>query len=228
MALSNKERTQRRDTVQHAHLLHTQTRGTYLQQRKAGKELKPNKQLFTGTVTYTILLEGHGATASLQKSEKKEVTSLWDRRVLSPTTVGVVAPGPDSSRGLRTLSALLAQTRRSTTPAALPRPPSVPPWTGRSPSRERRTKTRKRLSLHNCQSRRAKRKRKSQRERNPRGRSESNSRESTGESAPCACPSFMERGSALCSTPFSAPPPFEAFREASRKGACPHSDRLTP
>ncbi len=26
--------------------------------------------------------------------------------------------------------------------------------------------------------------------------------------APCACPSFMERGSALCSAPFLAPPPF--------------------
>ncbi len=32
------------------------------------------------------------------------VTSLRDRRVLSPTSVGVVAPGPDSSRGRRTLS----------------------------------------------------------------------------------------------------------------------------
>ena len=47
MALSNKERTQRRDTVQHAHLLRTQTMGTYLQQKKAIEELQPNKQLFT-------------------------------------------------------------------------------------------------------------------------------------------------------------------------------------
>ena len=37
-----------------------------------------------------------------------------------------------------------------------------------------------------------------------------------------ACgPPFIARGSAHRSAPFSAPPPFEAFREASRKGACP-------
>ena len=35
---------------------------------------------------------------------------------------------------------------------------------------------------------------------------------------------FVARGSA----PFFAPPPFEAFPESSRRGACPHSDRLTP
>ena len=29
---------------------------------------------------------------------------MWVRRVLSPATVGVVAPGPDSFRGPRTLS----------------------------------------------------------------------------------------------------------------------------
>ena len=44
----------------------------------------------------------------------------------------------------------------------------MPPWTGRSPNRERRTKTRKRLSLQNCQSRRAKRKSKGQRGRRER------------------------------------------------------------
>jgi len=37
-------------------------------------------------------------------------------------------------------------------------------------------------------------------------------------------PPFRARGSARRSAPFAAPPPFEAFPEASRKGACP----LTP
>ena len=35
------------------------------------------------------------------------------------------------------------------------------------------------------------------------------------------CPPFVERGSALRSAPFSAPPPFELLREAPRRGACP-------
>jgi len=34
-------------------------------------------------------------------------------------------------------------------------------------------------------------------------------------------PPLVERGSALRSAPFSAPPPFELLREASRRGACP-------
>ena len=42
------------------------------------------------------------------------------------------------------------------------------------------------------------------------------------------CLPFVERGSALHSAPFVAPPPFEAFPEGSRRGACPHSHRLTP
>ena len=35
------------------------------------------------------------------------------------------------------------------------------------------------------------------------------------------CPPLVERGSALRSAPFSAPPPFELLLEASRRGACP-------
>ena len=56
--------------------------------------------------------------------------SAWLRLALTPLAVGEPSP------------ALLARTRRSTRQPALPRLPSVPPWTGRSPSRERRTKTR--------------------------------------------------------------------------------------
>ncbi len=36
-----------------------------------------------------------------------------------------------------------------------------------------------------------------------------------------SCPPYISWGSALRSSPFSAPPPFELLREASRKGACP-------
>ena len=50
----------------------------------------------------------------------------------------------------------------------------------------------------------------------------------TEESQARACPPYIARGSALPPTPFSAPPFFEAFREASRKGAFLNSDRLTP
>ena len=45
---------------------------------------------------------------------------------------------------------------------------------------------------------------------------------------PRVCSPYIPRGSALRPTPFSAPPSFEAFREASRKGAFLDSDRVTP
>ena len=54
--------------------------------------------------------------------------SAWSR--LAPTSLAAGEPSP----------ALLVRTRRSTTQPALLRLPSVPPWTGRSPSREGRTK----------------------------------------------------------------------------------------
>jgi len=43
-----------------------------------------------------------------------------------------------------------------------------------------------------------------------------------------SCPPYIPWGSALRSSPFSAPPPFELFREASRKGAFLSSQRLIP
>ena len=55
--------------------------------------------------------------------------SAWSR--LAPTPLAVGEPSP----------ALLVRTRGSTTQPALPRLPSVPPWIGRPPNRERRTKT---------------------------------------------------------------------------------------
>ena len=169
------------------------------------------------------------------------MTSLRDRRVLSPTTVGVVASGPDSSRGLRTLSGTpcsdaqvhhttgaaaslvrasvdrpLAQSRAQDQNEEKTQPPKLPDQTSEEeeeePARKKREKSKRK-----------------EREKSKRKEGEKSKRK---EKAPYACPSFMERGSAIRSArrsaPFSAPPPFEAFREASRKGACPHSDRLMP
>jgi len=42
------------------------------------------------------------------------------------------------------------------------------------------------------------------------------------------CPPYISWGSALRPSPFLAPPSFEPFREASRKGAFLSSQRLTP
>jgi len=106
--------------------------------------------------------------------------SAWSR--LAPTPLVAREPSP----------ALLAQTRRSTTPPALPRLPSVPPWTGRPPSREHRTKERgKKLSLHKSQ--RGRRKRESQGEGEERAKRRRRRRKQREErSRPCACPSFIE------------------------------------
>ena len=85
--------------------------------------------------------------------------SAWSR--LAPTPLAVGEPSP----------ALLVQTR-STTPPALPRPPSVPPWTGRSPSREHRTKTRKDSASTTARAdeRRGRGRASEEEERDPRGR----------------------------------------------------------
>ena len=110
--------------------------------------------------------------------------------------------------------ALLFRTRRSTTQPALPRLPSVPPLTGRSPSRERWSSSDFRfLPSAQVSPQPTSFPRQDQTRQDPEG--------------PC-CPPFVARGSTLRSAPFSAPPPFELLLEASRRGARALSLSLHP
>ena len=75
--------------------------------------------------------------------------SAWSR--LAPTPLAVCELSP----------ALLAQTCRSVTPPALPRLPSVPPWIGRPPNHEHRTRTSTRRERSRRSRRRSRRRRRS-------------------------------------------------------------------
>ena len=113
-------------------------------------------------------------------------------------------------------------------------PPSTPPRTGRSPDHERRTERR----------RERERSRPDKRGEHFRTRGERSSREKassqlqhdarpphttlTLHTKVVCCPPFVERGSALRSSPFSAPPPFELLGEASRRGGVPSRSPPTP
>ena len=145
------------------------------------------------------------------------------RRVLLPRPSAWSCLAPTPLAVCKLSPALLAQTRRSATPTALPRLPSVPPWIGRPPNREHRTRT----STRRERSRRSEGEAGEEEETKKKpdveaAREEEAARDRKPQDpAPYARPSFMELGSDLCSAPFFAPPPFEAFPESSRRGGVP-------
>ena len=163
--------------------------------RNARKELNRIKQLFTAQTLRQFYLLDTAPQHAYKNPKRKEGTSLDGRRVLSPTTVGVVAPGPDLSRGRRTLSGTPrsdAQVHHTTGAAASPvrasldRPLATPRAQDQDEDqndRNSKTKTRTKTT----------------------GRQRRGPRRKKTQEGP-SCPPFVARGSAPRSAPFLAPP----------------------
>ena len=147
MELSNKGKdATKRGTIRQAHLLRTQTRQALIyshtvRMQFTSKSYNRIKQcLFT--CTKTVLLIGTWRHNIHTKPRKENGDFPFGRRVLLPQPSAWSRLAPTPLVVCELSPALHAQRRRSATPPALPRLPSVPPWTGRPPNRERRTKTR--------------------------------------------------------------------------------------
>ena len=112
----------------------------YSESKKTNAELQPTKPLLHKH-TYTVLLYRTRRHNIHTKPRKESGDFPFGRRVLLPRLSAWSRLAPTPLTVCELSPALLAQTRRSATPPVLLRLPSVPPWIGRPPNREHRTKT---------------------------------------------------------------------------------------